>query len=394
VKITCVLGPFLPVPTVRGGAVEKIWLALCRELAGLGHDVTLISRRYGNLPEQETVDRVRYLRVPSFDAPRSRPIYRFLDIVYALRVCRVLPSSDVTVTNSVFLPLVIPRRRAGAIYVSVARFPKGQMGWYRRADRLQAVSEVVAEAIRRQAPALATRVRTLPNALAEEFFAAPPSGECGPREAEILYVGRIAREKGIDLLIRSFARVAPGRDWCLTILGPAQANAGGDGPDFLSALREMAADLGGRVRFEEPIFDDRQLALRLRRAAIFVYPSIAEQGESFGMAPLEAMACGCAVIVSSLTCFRDFVEPDCNAITFDHRQDAVRNLAICLERLMDHPGLRADLAREGAKGAQRFRASEIAQRFALDFASLSDTPDPSYLPGQASDAGATQASRP
>src|SRR5437868_1135032 len=130
-RITCVLGPYLPVPPLRGGAVERAWQNLCAEFARLGHDVTLISRRFGDLPNQQIHDGVRYVRVPSVDAPSSKLLYRVLDIVYAARVCVALPASDVTITNSVALPLFIPRRRAGTIYVCVNRFPKGQMAFYR-----------------------------------------------------------------------------------------------------------------------------------------------------------------------------------------------------------------------------------------------------------------------
>src|SRR6516162_1672033 len=133
-RITCVLGPYLPVPPLRGGAVERIWQSLCVEFARLGHEVTLISRRYDNLPIEEVSSGVRYIRVRSTDAPSSKLLYRLFDIAYAVLICAVLPVSDVTITNSVFLPLFIPRRRAGKIYISVSRFPKGQMAFYRRAD--------------------------------------------------------------------------------------------------------------------------------------------------------------------------------------------------------------------------------------------------------------------
>jgi hypothetical protein len=44
-RITIVLGPFLPVPAVFGGAVEKVHLLLAGAYRDVGHDVTIISRR-------------------------------------------------------------------------------------------------------------------------------------------------------------------------------------------------------------------------------------------------------------------------------------------------------------------------------------------------------------
>jgi glycosyltransferase involved in cell wall biosynthesis len=45
---------------------------------------------------------------------------------------------------------------------------------------------------------------------------------------------------------------------------------------------------------------------------MFVYPCLAEQGETFGLAPLEAVACGAVPIVSDLSCFGDFITPGVN----------------------------------------------------------------------------------
>ena len=52
-KITILQGAFLPVPTKRGGAVEKVWFGLGREFARLGHTVTHVSRRCDDLPAED-----------------------------------------------------------------------------------------------------------------------------------------------------------------------------------------------------------------------------------------------------------------------------------------------------------------------------------------------------
>src|SRR5919204_575348 len=70
-KITIVLGAFLPVPPIMGGAVEKAWFGLAQEFATRGHDVVVISRAVAQLPPEELVDRVRHIRVRGFDTPRS-----------------------------------------------------------------------------------------------------------------------------------------------------------------------------------------------------------------------------------------------------------------------------------------------------------------------------------
>jgi glycosyltransferase involved in cell wall biosynthesis len=368
-RITCVLGPYLPVPTALGGAVERVWQNLTAQFAKKGHDVTLISRRYADFPVAETLESVRYLRVSSRNAPRSRILYRFFDAIYAARVAAMLPPSDVTITNSVSLPLVLPRNRAGKIYVSVARFPKGQMAIYRRAHRLQAVSRAVADAISRQSPSVVDRVRVLPNALSS-IFSDLGDSSTAERRNEILYVGRIAREKGLHLLIGAFLALPNPDSWTLTLLGPVDASAGGDGPEFLSELHKIAATIPGRIRFEDAIFDEKMLAARMQQAAIFVYPSVAERGESFGMAPLEAMACGCAVIVSGLECFRDFIENGVNGLVFDHHDPSGQTLSDLLQLLINQPHQRRQLASEAFRTARMFSADKVADLFISDFSEL------------------------
>jgi glycosyltransferase involved in cell wall biosynthesis len=368
-RISCVLGPFLPVPPIKGGAVERVWHNLCTEFARMGHDVTLVSRRFADFPASERKDGVRFLRVKSTDAPRSRLLYRAFDVAYAARVCAALPASDITVTNSVSLPLLLPRRTAGMIYVSVARFPKGQMSMYGRAARLQAVSSAVAEAMKRQSPGIADRVKVIPNALSRTF-AELRSRARGRRDKEILYVGRIAREKGIHLLVRAFLQIAGRDEWHLSVVGPAHASAGGDGAAYLAELKSLAAPAGPRIRFEGPIYGEAELVHRMRSAEIFAYPSLSDTGESFGMAPLEAMSCGCAVVVSDLDCFRDFAADGENAVVFVRSDAGGSSLARALTALMDDGDARRRLAEAAIRTAEQFDPCRVAQSFIDDFDAL------------------------
>jgi glycosyltransferase involved in cell wall biosynthesis len=369
-KITCVLGPFLPVPPIRGGAVERIFQNLCEVFADIGHDVTIVSRRFEKLPNQEIINGVKYLRVASFDQPKSMLLYRLLDIMYAVRVCLALPKSDVTITNSVSLPLFIPRGRAGVIYMSVARFPKGQMAAYRRVDRMQTVSSHVGDAVRQQSPSVAHLVKTVPNALSRTFANAIDEFR-GARQKEILFVGRIAHEKGIDILVRAFKIVHETfPDWKLTIVGPHLSAQGGDGEECLSELKALAADAQASVDFTGPVFQEERLVEHFKRCEIFVYPSVAARGEALPMAPVEAMACGCAVVVSSLDCFDDYLHDNQNGLVFDESDESGAALADKLIMLMHDKALRDRLASAAARTARTYTREAVAQTFLADFQAL------------------------
>lgn len=107
-----------------------------------------------------------------------------------------------------------------------------------------------------------------------------------PRDKTILAVGRLVPQKALDLLLRAFARAGEGLDgWSMVLVG--------DGP-LETALRKQADDLGlsARVHFPGRLKDCRPY---YETAGIFVLPSLFEGSPN---ALLEAMACGCAVMVS------------------------------------------------------------------------------------------------
>jgi glycosyltransferase involved in cell wall biosynthesis len=294
-----------------------------------------------------------------------------LDFRYALSVTKSLPQSDITITNSFFLPLLLPRRIAGKIYVHVARFPKHQMFLYSGADRLQAVSHAVAEEIVRQTPSLSRKVVTIGNPVRDSYFCTKP---ILPRRKIVLFVGRVAREKGVHLLIESFVSMLKRKDpadileWKLRIVGPHDVTQGGDGDEYFSELVQLAQPLGSACEFAGPIFDEHALISEYQAASVFVYPSLAETGESFGLAPLEAMAAGCAVIVSNLRCFDDYIEDGRSALKFEHRcPNPQENLAAKLTHLMAEPQSIEEIAKNGNIAARRFETSAIASKMLQDF---------------------------
>ena len=112
-RITVVLGAFLPVPTIMGGAVEKVWLMLGQEFARRGHQVVIVSRAVAQFPKEETIEGVRHVRVPGFDTPRSLPWLKILDLIYSVRARAVLPQADIVVTNTFWLPMLLRDRSRG-----------------------------------------------------------------------------------------------------------------------------------------------------------------------------------------------------------------------------------------------------------------------------------------
>lgn len=108
----------------------------------------------------------------------------------------------------------------------------------------------------------------------------------GPRERYIVSVGAIEPHKGHDFLVRAIGRMTPELRPRLVIIGNT------DDAGLGRRLEALANDLGVQLELSVRA-SERELVATLRRASAFVY---APHGEPFGLAVLEAMACGLPVV--------------------------------------------------------------------------------------------------
>jgi len=355
-----------------GGAVEKVWFEMGRQFADRGHQVVHISRTHPDHPNSEVINGVQHRRISGFDTPGRLTTLKLLDLAYTIRALPQIPrDSEVIVTNTFWAPMILPYVRRGAIYVSVQRMPKGQMRFYRGATRWHAVSSAVADAIRAEQPRESERISVIPNPLT---FASPGKGDDLLHEKEriILYAGRIHPEKGLELLLEALCRPSLSsfwRDWRIQMMGAVSVSEGGGGESYLRKLERLAKTLP--ITWIDPAYEPVALLERYRKAALFVYPSIAEKGETFGVAPLEAMACGAVPIVSDLACFRDFITSGVNGLVFDHRTPtAPDELAAEIESLIRDCDLRTRLAQAAAQVQVTHCPLRVSELFLKDFTSL------------------------
>lgn len=180
-----------------------------------------------------------------------------------------------------------PRGMLGAEALAFSRLRKRafwrlfQARALREAACLHATSEAELDDIR--AAGLVNPVAVIPNGVdLPEPASSDPSGS-----RTVLSLGRIHPKKGLDTLVRAWARVEAGHpDWRLRIVGPAELGHDHD-------LTALGASLNlRRMSIEGPAYGPARLAA-YREADLFVLPT---RHENFANTVAEALAAGLPVI--------------------------------------------------------------------------------------------------
>jgi glycosyltransferase involved in cell wall biosynthesis len=209
----------------------------------------------------------------------------------------------------------------------------------------------------------------------------PPPGSFRQRHPEIgerpilLFLSRLNFKKGLDVLIEATARaVAAGVDAHLVIAGP-------DGGMEAAARRWVARQgLTSRTTFTGMLTGRDKLAA-FRDASLFLLPS---SSENFGIAVVEAMACGTPVIVSDrVNIWREIVA---DGAGIAEPPDAGRFASAMLRLLSDEP-LRVAMGRAAREAvARRYQWSAIAADLEQLYAGLvhGRAPERAELPQPAS----------
>lgn len=368
--ICLVLGPYLPPPPGPAGAVERLWMETAEHFVKAGHRVTVVCRALDGGESYPTGGPFEFRPVRGGRRSNSLPKDLVGDLGYTRRALRRIPDCDVIVGNTFWLPILRAGRRKSRNQVvchNLQRFPKG--GWhlrlYRKLDRVLAVSTAVRNAVENQYPALLPRTTIVPNPIDASVFTMtrPPKSD-DPAQPTVLFTGRVTAEKGLHLLVEAAAQLAEDvAGLRLVVVGESAADRGGGGPEYVAKLNRLAGDKL-TLDFRDAIYDRPGLAEALRGGDVYCYPSIADFGESFGVAPLEAMGVGCPTVVSGLECFQEFARPGENCLRFDHRaDDAVDQLTAHLRTLFADPALARRLGDRAAEDAKRFDARHVAQQY-------------------------------
>lgn len=374
-----------------GGQVVYV-IELSKKLATLGYEVDIWTRRFEDQPEIEPVsERVRIIRMPcggpAFRAKeylcdhlpewnehalhfiaRNRLSYRFFNSHYwdaglaAQYLAETLNVPHIHTPHS--LGLWKQRQME-------ADFPQDRVNFEKRYNfkrrireegRLYADCDMVIATTPPQLDFLVSdyevpeeKVRLIPPGYDDSrFFAMSEASRVGIRQQlgfegnVILAIGRLARNKGYDLLIDAFAVVAKRDPSAVLRLEVGGQDMTPRESELLAELHAQAerTGLGDRIRFGSFV-PDAELPDHYRAADQFV---LCSRYEPFGMTAIEAMACGTPTVVTvhgglyrALTfgrhaLFADPLDPE--------------DLGITMAKIFRHKRLRTRLAQMGAHKAR------------------------------------------
>lgn len=230
----------------------------------------------------------------------------------------------------------------------------------RRAAWLIAVSHHTRQDIVRHLDYPARRIAVTYEAAAPELRPARPEEMAAVRqrydlpERFVLHLGATDRRKGVHRLIRAFARwheQRGGGQTGLVIAGPLKEPDGGLFLDLPGLARSLG--VAQRVRFLGPVPERDKAALY---SAAHVFTLLSEY-EGFGLPPLEAMACGTAVLVGKTTSLPEVVGEA--GLLVDPADEG--SIVAALDRLLRDTAWREELARQGLARARTFSWAKTAR---------------------------------
>jgi glycosyltransferase involved in cell wall biosynthesis len=395
---------FMPVNEIRppvslttyGSAGDLVMDEIARRLAR-SHDVIAYCARGEDQHKVEQCDGVEYRRMStSLDRwffSHHRKIMRLLDFVYhqnapqpifnsalwyrqfigevtadpALQDCDIVHIMNL----SQFVPFIrarVPKARI-VLHMHCQWLEEFDAAVIERridaADLVLGVSNFIAAGVRRRFPSFAQRCSHIYNGADTALFARPVG--LRPKPKQLLYVGRLAPEKGVHILLDAFQIVlAHHPEAHLELIGqervfPLEALFPGcEDPHLLELesyfrpgtyaelLRAKISEFpSGSISFLNDGLRFSELPPHYHAATIFAFPSVCE--ESFGMPLVEAMAAATPVVATRGGAFPEIVEHGRTGLLVE-RSDAPA-LADAILELLSNPHQRDAMARAAVERA-------------------------------------------
>ena len=248
---------------------------------------------------------------------------------------------------------------------------------YQTCNHVIATTEPQTELLQQHYDVLERHITVIPPGMDENRFSptrkedkARLRGEYGMEPSDILALGRMATNKGYDLLLEAmptvFELVPEAR--LVAAIGGEDSEQDDEGVNQLHLLAEELG-IDERIKWVQYV-PDEDLANYYRAASVFALPS---RYEPFGMVAIEAMACGTPTVVTVHGGLFELINFGQHALYADPFRPAEFGAILALPLL--HEKLAQEMAVEGARFARRnFGWTGIAKRILEIFDAVRQSP--------------------
>jgi glycosyltransferase involved in cell wall biosynthesis len=343
----------------KGAGIRTYVLNMVRNLDS--KDITLIHYKKN---KDKVYSRFKELIIPM----RNIPFYREIRKMFVMPC--MLNKFDIVHETVQIGPFFFKSRFKKIVTVhdlSVIKFPKSHKGLHyvhhklglqrtlKNVDRIIAVSNSTKKDLIRLFKVPARKIKVIYEAADKQYRVINDKKELERFKTRyhidypfVLYIGTLEPRKNIPRLIKAFRLVKKkGYPHKLLVVGKKGWK--------YKAIFKMIKTLGLE---KDVVFtgfiEEKELPLFYNVADVFVFPSLYE---GFGLPVLEAMQCGCPVIIANNSSLPEITGDA--ALKVNARD--VRDIAMKIERLIKDKNLKIKFAQKGVKHARRFSWKRCAK---------------------------------
>lgn len=407
-RVTILTSGYLPVPDVRGGAVESLCTSLMRasERHEDGPELTVITCAAPGLEEAArafTRTRILPVRIPRLVTATDRLLYtlvshlrptaknsgfRFLTqrlwFIWSAGALLAHDDGDLLVIENHPTLLAALRRRHGwerwggrVCYHAHNDFaaPAFLVRDLSRVTAVLGVSRFVLDYVDERLrqvgqSALSERARAVwHNGIDQSVYA--PERLAGLRQAArtrlgvceddvlVVFHGRVTPGKGVEELVRAFREAARSSAHLHLLIAGAFASGEQEVSPFERHLRELAAPCGGRVQFSGYL-PHEEIPEVLAASDICCVPSVS--ADAAPLAVIEALAAGRVLVTTRIGGIPEYADAS-GAVVLELGDDLVSRLAQTLVRLADDPKERARRGQQACRRAAGLTDEAYYERF-------------------------------
>jgi len=321
-KVALLSSGLVPLPPVRGGAVEEYVFQLSKNLRKLGVEAIAIDFTFSDSDTGlHEVDGSLILKIKVSNITRVPKKMISQELVFGLKASEILKEFDVIHANTAWAGFAVTTklRNKNLVYTChnglwieekvhagehIVRVIEGST--MRRSKAVIALNKAMMKALIKRARVDPQKIFIVPNGVDTEFFkpnipADDVIKKYGLKGRRIvLFVGRVTCGKGVHLLLKAFKElIVKYKDLKLVIAGPLTDHFGEGEPSryakLLMCYAEKSLPRNSYVFVGQ--IDKNTLRKLYSTAYVCVLPSYVE---AFPMVLIEAMASGCPVIGSSI----------------------------------------------------------------------------------------------